>query len=415
MPTWRPGSLPIGLAILALIGYLVIDFYAFPIRSRFPDEQRFINEAVVYATSGEFWTWRDRAFEMPLLGSIYGLIYGAVGSEAALIMCVRSMQAALLVAQAWLCADLSARLFGTLKAAPLAFIGVLVYPMFVVFQALLLSEALFTFLVVLGIWLLYRWNATGTVQWLGAYAVTMAAATYTKASLTWLPVLLPILMMRRPLSCRKAASVIIVTGLAYCACLSPWWIRNARVLDEPVLFTTSASSNLYLGNNAGNLTAGNDWETDVEPAFVAGVNTLPELERDRRFKERAMIYIRSEPGQFVLNALRKFVRFWNIVPNHDNYKDGAYRWIVASSYGPVLGLTLLAVVFYRSRWHYFLPIYALVLYLTLVHTVTIASLRYRLPLEPFLVIFAAGAVARLLPGQSTMRSISIDTSAGGIV
>jgi hypothetical protein len=34
------------------------------------------------------------------------------------------------------------------------------------------------------------------------------------------------------------------------------------------------------------------------------------------------------------------------------------------------------------------PILALSLYLTLVHMVTIGSIRYRFPLEPFLIIFA---------------------------
>jgi len=34
------------------------------------------------------------------------------------------------------------------------------------------------------------------------------------------------------------------------------------------------------------------------------------------------------------------------------------------------------------------PIFALFGYLTLVHMVTIGSIRYRFPLEPFLIIFA---------------------------
>jgi len=38
-----------------------------------------------------------------------------------------------------------------------------------------------------------------------------------------------------------------------------------------------------------------------------------------------------------------------------------------------------------------------VAYGTAVHVITIASLRYRLPLEPFMLMFAAATVARLVP------------------
>jgi hypothetical protein len=55
-------------------------------------------------------------------------------------------------------------------------------------------------------------------------------------------------------------------------------------------------------------------------------------------------------------------------------------------------------------------------YFTFVHMVTISSLRYRLPLEPFLVIFAAGALAlfgrRFAPIRSAGRHDSVDTARG---
>ena len=158
-------------------------------------------------------------------------------------------------------------------------------------------------------------------------------------------------------------------------------------------FTTSASSNLYLGNNRANLTAGVDWNSDVEQSFVAETERLSELEEQRAYAGRAVEYIKAEPGRFVRDMGRKFVRFWNVFPNHESFQQGFYGLVIAMSYGPALVLALIGAWLYRSRWRWFAPIYALFAYLTLVHTVTIASLRYRLPLEPFLVIFAAGAIA----------------------
>jgi hypothetical protein len=97
----------------------------------------------------------------------------------------------------------------------------------------------------------------------------------------------------------------------------------------------------------------------------------------------------------VRNAGRKLVRFWNVVPNHESFRQGAYQWAIAMSYGPALTLAVLGAWLYRTRWRRLLPIYALMGYFTLVHMVTISSLRYRLPLEPFLLIIAAGALAFL--------------------
>jgi 4-amino-4-deoxy-L-arabinose transferase-like glycosyltransferase len=413
--SWRPGPLLSAAAALALLAYLIVDFRVFPFEARFPDEGRFIEEAVKFAATGEFWGWNDRAFEMPLTGVLYGAIYSVVGSEAGLFIVARSLQAVLLVVQAWLCADLARRLFDDVRAASLAFIGVLAYPMFIAFQSLLLSEALFIFLLVLAVWCLYRWAEAGYARrWLIAYAVAAAAATYTKATLTWLPVLLPALLILRPAAWKQIVRATALAGLVYALCLAPWWIRNARLFDQPVWFTTSASSNLYLGNNRANVRAGNEWDRDAETPFVASISGLPEVERDRRYRARAIEYVRAEPLEFVRNAGRKLVRFWNVVPNHESFRQGAYEWAIALSYGPALVLAVVAAWLYRRRWRRLLPIYALIGYFTLVHVVTISSLRYRLPLEPFLIIFAAGALAflsrRLSPNRRAAGHDCVDTA-----
>jgi 4-amino-4-deoxy-L-arabinose transferase-like glycosyltransferase len=398
---WRPGSRLALFAALAFAAYIAIDLAVFPLAVRFPDEERFISEAIAFAQSGEFRVWENRAWEMPLAGVVYGVLYAAVDSTSALIAAARCLQALLLVAMAWFAADLARRLFGR-RAAPLAFAGVLVYPMFVAFQALLLSELFFMTLLTSAIWCLYAWaEEPARLSRLVSYALLMAAATYAKASLTWLPLLLPVLLvLRPPYPWRAAARVFAVAAVVYCAALTPWWLRNAQLFGEPVWFTTTSASNLYLGNNRGNTTAGVDWNNDVEQPFTDETEKLPELERDRRYHARAVEYIKAEPGRFVYDMGRKLVRFWNVFPNYELFRKGPYRAVVAGSYGPALLLAVCAVWLYRREWRRLLPIYALFAYLTLVHTVTIASLRYRLPLEVFLVIFAAGALAHIAARRS---------------
>jgi hypothetical protein len=92
----------------------------------------------------------------------------------------------------------------------------------------------------------------------------------------------------------------------------------------------------------------------------------------------------------------KFLRFWRLWPYADEYTD--WKFIAASliSYGPVLLLSIVFLVFYsRKVFRAIVPILLFIAYLTAVHVITIASLRYRLPLEPFLIVFAGYAAARL--------------------
>jgi hypothetical protein len=69
--------------------------------------------------------------------------------------------------------------------------------------------------------------------------------------------------------------------------------------------------------------------------------------------------------------------------------------ITSLSFGPILVLGLIAAFSLRKQFWTLLPVYLLFAYFTAVHMVTIASLRYRLPLEPFLILLAAGPIATL--------------------
>jgi hypothetical protein len=85
-----------------------------------------------------------------------------------------------------------------------------------------------------------------------------------------------------------------------------------------------------------------------------------------------------------------------VVPNAEAYSGNVYRIISALSFGPVLLLAAFCALLWRRTARALLPIYLLIGYFTLVHMVTIASLRYRLPIEPFLIVMAASTLGRLM-------------------
>lgn len=203
-------------------------------------------------------------------------------------------------------------------------------------------------------------------------------ALMTKATLTILPPLL--VWMRGGL---KAGIVAI---FLYAALLSPWIVRNAMLLHAFVPFTTSATWNLWHGNN--------DYDAADETRVARVLADVPEIQRSRMYLAMAADNIAQHPIWFLRRCAVRFGQFWNPLPNAPEYRSGLFPWVSGLSFGPVLLLALGAVWTYRGRWRELLPIYALIGYFTLVHVLTLASIRYRLPIEPYLIVLASGAFKR---------------------
>jgi len=382
------------IAVLSFAICLTLDLWLFPAGTSLPDEKRFLASAADIAASGEFWVGRMRAWEMPGTEIFFALFLKLFPGKSAALLAIRIAQAILVALQSILIGALAMRLFRDKTAGLIAALIAAFYPFYLFYQAMALSETLFNFLLVAGIALLCRWRDSGArinVEMV-LILVCLVAATMVKGVLTALaPVLVAAAVIgRRPLT--DAIKVFGAAAAIYCMLMSPWWIRNYVLLDAFVPFTTSASENLYLGNSRGNPTGDPDWRPLSGDPLMS---TPGELARSKVYAGAAVDYIRSEPVAFVSRVARKFVRFWNVVPNAESYSSPFYRIVAAASFGPVLLLAIAGGVLTRQRWRDFLPLYLLFLYFTTLHVITIASLRYRLPIEAFLIVLAAWPAALL--------------------
>ena len=381
------------LAVCALI-----DLFYFPRALTFADEQRYLSSAVRLAASGEFWVGADRAWEMPGPAIFFAGFVRLFGETGALIP-IRLAQAFLIAIQCGLVGFIARRLFRDRLAGFIAACLCAIYPFFLFYQGLLLSETLFDTLLLAGVAALFCWRERGARIDLALVVACacFAAATVTKATLTFLPPLLfAVSAWLDGLTWRRTLAVLAAAACLYAAFMSPWWLRNAAVLHAFVPFTTGSAINLYVGNNPHNLDAGIDWATDVEPDVFARINAMPdEVARQHAFSERALGYIEQNPDTFLRAAVKKFIRFWNVIPNAAEFRSGLYSLVSALSFGPVLILAIACALRRRRQWRMLAPIYLIVGYFTFVHVVTIASLRYRLPLEPLLIAMAAEPLAAL--------------------
>jgi hypothetical protein len=385
--------------LACLVVCVAVDLFYFPATTVFPDEPRFLGEAARLVETGQFWIGPDRAWEMPGTALFFAPAVWLFGQHGA-IPAIRLAQAILLVVQCALIASIARRIFGKPAVAFVAACIAAIYPFFVFYQGLLLSETLFDTLLLASIAALYWWRGRGMRIDIALVITSLlfVAATMTKATLTVAPpFVLAATAFVAGVGWRRLMAIFATAVCLYVAFMSPWWIRNAMVLGTFVPFATNGATNLYLGNNRHNPEAGVDWGRDAEPEVVARINALPsELERQHAYSKAALDYIKQSPEVFLRAAGKKFMRFWNIVPNAAEYKSAFYSIISAASFGPVLLFALIGAVRCWRQWRALAPLYLIFGYFTFVYVVTIASLRYRLPIEGLLIVLAAEPVTALL-------------------
>jgi len=150
-----------------------------------------------------------------------------------------------------------------------------------------------------------------------------------------------------------------------------------------VPFAANGAQNLYLGNNPHNRDAGINRASDVDPQAAAKLFAIPdELGREHAFAAAAQNYIAQNPSAFVRASAKRFLRFWNVVPNAPQFSSAFYALISATSFGPVLLLAIVAAIRRRNEWRLLAPLYLSISCFTAVYIMTVASLRYRFPIEP---------------------------------
>lgn len=390
------------LAVL-LLAFVIISTadVIIPGRTFFPDEGRFFDEARDMAETGNFVTFVDnRAWEMPLVAMAYAPLYKFFGGGPAFIRAARVFQAFLHILTAIGAASIAFSLFKNKKTALTAMFSMIIYPSLLAYQAMLLSETIFTCLLLWGVALLYLWGADHRKMFVYV-TVVLTLSVYAKAVMT---ALAPILTGARSFvltnDWKKRMKYVAISCLIFIICMSPWWIRNRLVFGEFVPFTTSASWNLYLGNNPANHTAGIGDIADVDQETMRRIRSLnDEILISEAYMDEAKTYILENKMVFLRNMWLKFKRFWNFTPNYKGeiYSTAfkLYSLSLLLSWGIACPLGLASFLLNARKWRELLPIYILIVYYTFMHVVVIASLRYRLPIEPFFIIMGADCVSRI--------------------
>lgn len=257
-----------------------------------------------------------------------------------------------------------------------------IYPFSIFYSFVGLSESLFVLLTVTAFYLLYR-----NKLWLASMVLVIGIMTRPVFDF-----LNPLLIVVFGLIIHKKSWTYIVKNLGkyfvmYVLLLSPWWLHNMKQYGQFVR-TNLGSGQIWMeGSHPRNMDGGTI-PMEVYMADYEGIKDPMVL--NNKMTSDAWTYISTDVSRYVVLSFKKLLRLWNIVPNSKDFQSRKYKFIAAISFGPIFILFFAYLFSINSKdLMKILPIVLTMIYVTAIHVVTVASIRYRFPLEAFMIMIAA--------------------------
>jgi hypothetical protein len=280
-----------------------------------------------------------------------------------------------------------------------------IYAYFVLYAATLMSETLF---IVLLLWSLERGLALAdrlrnepslpSVWQLGlALGVSLGLATLLRQSiLPWVPVLFLYLFWLgwRTKHLRATVATLTLAGLILVAIVLPWTVRSYLVYDDFLLLNSNAGYAMYSAQHPMHGTKFQEFDAAPLPEGSWG---RPEPELDRQLMRQGIQFVLDDPGRYLLLSLSRVRAFFEFWPTPDTtllHNIGR-----TASFGLLLPFLLYGLVLAVRRPGFAKRNALLFLFAgfyTLLHLLTWAMVRYRLPVDAALLPLAALAVVDLL-------------------
>ena len=378
---------------LTLIGILVAAFALRVFAAVIvPDQSVMLGDAVAYREVGKsLWTTGqlNGLYFMPL----YPALVAVAGPGWPQLLIDITLSTVLV----WLIYELTDVIFASKRAAVLAAAIAAIYPYFIFYSIVGVTETLFMVLLLAAYVSWYR----------NAY---IAASIFTVLGILTRPVLEPLAPLLilyfalaiHGLSIKTTARYLAIYAGIYCVLMAPWWLHNYKAYHTFVRLNLGSGVALLSGNSPSNQSGGID--KSLKTTIAPFDEIADPVARDKAMQRAALNYIKEDPGRFVIQAAKRFQRFWSPWPQTEEYSRPLYKLISFCSFVPVVLLALaFAILYGLTHFRRIAPLLLFIVYLNSLHLVFPASLRYRLPIEPFLIILASAGAIHLVDRWSQKK------------
>ncbi len=269
------------------------------------------------------------------------------------------------------------------------------------FSAVMMSETLLLFLIVLGFY--WRLNSKIKHTYLSSIVWGLAVLTRPVVILPLGMVLIYDFFNKKDVAITSFKSRIFLLVLFL---LLPffWSLRVSIKAGIPTFVSTNGGLNLYIAHNP---TSTGSYDKETEKVLHV-FKELNEFERNKQYKDKAIEYIKTHPWQTLLTTVKKpFFLFASIGGSAEgtiirsierefdlrNFAKIAYSFLHLISYWLMLFLGIYHLLFKRKKKFRSFYLFCLVYTISLLPFFTFP--RFRLPLTPFLIIFASDVIINL--------------------
>lgn len=290
-----------------------------------------------------------------------------------------------------------------------------VYAYFVLFAAQLMTE---TFFISCVVWSLERALALsqelerneprGLLKAAAGLGISLGLATLFRQSIMpWIVVLFLWLVwhgygQRR---FRRAALAAVGAGVVVLAMVLPFTIRNYMAYGDFLLLNSNAGYAMYSAQHPLHGTSFQAFAAAPLPADLEGV-AEDEAQWDRMLMARGFGFIVDDPVRYLRLSASRIVDFFMFWPSSETIPINNVGRV--ASFALFLPLMIYGLWLSRGQWRRLQLLYLFMIVYTLLHLLTWAMIRYRLPVDAVLLIFAALALARLSRGWTIWDRLQAD-------
>src|SRR3990172_2718634 len=263
-----------------------------------------------------------------------------------------------------------------------------IYGYFVYYNVALMTETFFIVFVLFSLYLSLELKERPTVtRWILLGLALGMAALFRQTILLFVPFLLLWLLFeagKREVRWWHFTLPIVVIALL----IAPWTVRNYLIYHQFLPLNSNAGYAFYASNNPN---LGTDWRNELVvvpvPKELVGQN---EAKLNQALTLKGFEFIIADPLRYLWLNLDKTLEYFKFWPSSDSSIISNLGRVL--SFGLYLPFMLLGLGLSLSRWRSFVPLYLFMVIHTGIHLLSWPALRYRLPVDAVLMVFAGLAL-----------------------
>jgi len=222
----------------------------------------------------------------------------------------------------------------------------------------------------------------------------------------YLPLLLIWMLFARRVQTPRLIGLVAVWTITAGVVTSPWIARNWLALGSPVLLKSNLGKELLLGTETTNR---REVFQSLDPTQLEHYREQSEVAYNRYLRNQALERIRENPIEFLSATAKRFWQFWVINP-----RVGSETFLRLAYFGPFLLLALYGIYVSRHSRRQLGPLWLFLLVYPLpYYVIHVDRGRYSYPVEPFILLLAAAALAAYYTGKA-QRNIRPNTGSDSI-